>query len=372
VIVAVSGGSDSLALAAATGQWLGRGDAPAGAGALACIVDHGLRAGSAEDADAARQLCGQLGLGAVVRRAEGLASASGIAASRLQERARLARHRLLAEEAARFGARLILLGHTADDQAETVAMRLLHRTGLEGLAGMAAVAPSPLWRAFPDAVIARPLLDQRRAALRQGLTDAGLAWLDDPANASPAFERVRIRARLAQLDASGADVAALARLANHARQLREAFDRAALAGLTVAADKSTPTLSLPPGTGDLAARQLALACAAVGDAARVPDLAQTAALLPRLAAGAAVTLAGALVRPSGPRWLVSPAPKRRVAAETTGRPVTIPVSIPLLDRAACLAGLVPQRAKSSMPPEQPLDVGERELHEGGATVVALT
>lgn len=366
LVVAVSGGSDSLALAALVARWRTQDQAPEGTEVLACIVDHGLREGSDRDAAAAWHLCQSLGLPALVRRAVALTEGGG-PASRIQERARDARHRILAEDAERIGARLILLGHTADDQAETVAMRLVRRTGLEGLAGMAPAGPSPLWRDFPDAVVARPLVRLRRAALRDWLRVQGLAWLDDPANGNRAFERVRMRARLAALETAGADVETLALVAGQAWQLRACVDQAALAGLSEERTGSGPVLTMHPGTSRLAARQLVLACASLGDAARVPDLDQALALLPQLAAGKAVTLAGAVVRPGRSCWLIGAAPPRK----GTTRPVPRREAIGAIARARLLAGQVSPRHDPSVPAEQPFNVGEGQLHEGGAAVIAL-
>ena len=177
--VAVSGGRDSLALALLAHDW-----AQARAGRIVgLIVDHGLRAEAAREAEATRVLLARHGIAAEILRWRGAKPAHG-----LQEAARLARYRLLFEACRQVGMLHLLAAHHADDQAETVAMRAARGSGADGLAGMAALVEQR------HARLLRPLLPVPRARLTATLEALGVAWIDDPSNADPRFERVRVRA----------------------------------------------------------------------------------------------------------------------------------------------------------------------------------
>lgn len=209
-LVALSGGPDSLALAAAAAF-----EAPrAGWRAGAVVVDHGLQAGSGEQADAAASVARDLGLDPViVRRVDAAAAAGGPGP---EGAARAARYAALDAAAEETGAGLVLLGHTLDDQAETVLLGLARGSGAASLAGMAARTGR----------YARPLLGLRRATTRQACADAGLAAWSDPHNADHAYARVRVRERvLPVLEAElGPGVAeALARTAEQLREDEQAF-----------------------------------------------------------------------------------------------------------------------------------------------------
>lgn len=230
VLVALSGGADSLALAAATAF-----EAPrAGLRAGAVIVDHGLQDGSADVAAAAAATARELGLDPVlVRRVQvpstssGNGGGSGSGAGSVRARgsastggpeasARDARYAALDAAARETDAAMVLLGHTLDDQAETVLLGLARGSGTASLAGMPARAGR----------YARPLLGIRRATTRQACVDAGLTPWDDPHNLDPAYARVRVRERvLPVLEAElGPGVAeALVRTAEQLREDDEAF-----------------------------------------------------------------------------------------------------------------------------------------------------
>jgi tRNA(Ile)-lysidine synthase len=207
VLVALSGGADSLALAAATAF-----EAPrAGLRAGAVVVDHGLQDASAAVAGSAADAARALGLDPVLVRRVEVTGEGGPEAS-----ARSARYAALDAAAAETGAALVLLGHTVDDQAETVLLGLARGSGAASLAGM----PPQSGR------YARPLLGIRRATARQACLDAGLEPWDDPHNADPAYTRVRVRDRvLPVLEAElGPGVAeALARTAEQLREDEQAF-----------------------------------------------------------------------------------------------------------------------------------------------------
>ena len=204
MLAALSGGPDSLALAAALAF-----EAPGRAGAV--VVDHQLQDGSDAVAERARQQAESLGLGHVRVVRVTVAGEGGPEAA-----ARTARYAALASVAAELGAVAVLLGHTLDDQAETVLLGLARGSGGGSLQGMAPV--SGIYR--------RPLLGIRRARTVQACADEGLEAWADPHNDDPAYTRVRVRRDvLPVLEAElGPGVAeALARTAEQLREDEEAF-----------------------------------------------------------------------------------------------------------------------------------------------------
>jgi len=207
VLVALSGGADSSALAAATAF-----EAPrAGIRAGAVVVDHGLQQGSDAVAARAAAQARELGLDPVIVARVEVGDDGGPEAA-----ARDARYRALDAAAADHGAAAVLLAHTLDDQAETVLLGLARGSGAASLQGMAPVTGR----------YRRPLLGIRRTATRQACLDQGIEPWDDPHNLDPAFARVRVRERvLPVLEAElGPGVAeALARTAEQAREDAEAF-----------------------------------------------------------------------------------------------------------------------------------------------------
>jgi len=206
--VALSGGGDSTALA-----WLLREAEISGrlGGLLAITIDHGLRDGSAREAEQVAALCGRLGIAHASAAWDGPKPASG-----LQNAARLARYRLMREIAKRHAISVVATAHTLDDQIETVAMRSSRSSG-RGLSGM---AESTLYAR--DLWIVRPLLKVRRHDLRDVLERAGVGWIEDPSNLDRRFERVRVRSELAA-DFDESAVAAIDKRAalrrRHARDL---------------------------------------------------------------------------------------------------------------------------------------------------------
>ncbi|KNY07982.1 tRNA lysidine(34) synthetase TilS [Microbacterium sp. GCS4] len=211
VVVALSGGADSLAVAAATAF-----EAPKiGLRVETLTVDHGLQEGSDAVAQRAAQIAAGLGLNARVATVEVGRGADGPEAA-----ARAARYDALRRAA--DGAAAVLLGHTLDDQAETVLLGLARGAGATSLQGM---APS---REDDDGLRwVRPLLGVRRATTRAFCAASDLAVWDDPHNLDDRFARVRVRERvLPVLEAEmGPGVAeALARTAEQLREDAEAFD----------------------------------------------------------------------------------------------------------------------------------------------------
>lgn len=210
VLVACSGGPDSLALAAAAAWVCARAQVHAGA----VIVDHGLQEGSAEIAQRAAGQCRVLGLEPVVVRRVEVGGDGGP-----EMAARIARYTALDDAALELGAVAILLGHTLDDQAETVLLGLARGSGARSLSGMAE----------RDGPLRRPLLGLPRATVHAAAAelgaDIGEPWLD-PHNADPRYARVRARAMLDALtEALGPGIVPnLARTASLLRDDAEVID----------------------------------------------------------------------------------------------------------------------------------------------------
>jgi tRNA(Ile)-lysidine synthase len=238
VLVACSGGADSVALAAALAFEALHAGVPVGG----VTVDHGLQAGSAARAHRTAALLHDLGLDPVLVRAVQVGDDGGPEAA-----ARSARYAALAEAAREHGAR-IALGHTLDDQAETVLLGLGRGSGPRSVAGMVEQ------RRDGDGVEWwRPLLAVRRATAREACADQALPVWDDPWNADPAFTRVRLRTEALPLleDVLGGGVApALARTADLLREDLDALDALAAGELArlagEAADGSLPARPLEP------------------------------------------------------------------------------------------------------------------------------
>lgn len=187
VAVAVSGGSDSMALLRMVTAWRGQENGPRDVVAL--TVDHGLRSESADEAAQVGLWCKLLEVPHQILQWRGDKPTSGI-----QAKARTMRYDLMTEWCREARVPVLLTGHTADDQAETVLMRQ-KRTSTDR--SIAAIWPENEWRGIK---LLRPLLALRREQLRDYLKGFAQGWLDDPSNANCDFERVRIRNALAQHD----------------------------------------------------------------------------------------------------------------------------------------------------------------------------
>lgn len=211
LVLAVSGGPDSVALMWLAARW--RRQLKRGPALLAVTVDHGLRPESAREASSVKRLAGALGMPHRTLRWTGDKPASGLPAA-----ARAARYQLLTKAARVAGARHILTAHTRDDQAETVLMRMARGSGLTGLAAMARQSDRD------GVVLARPLLDVPKARLVATLQKAKIDFVLDPTNADPDFTRPRWRALAPALAAEGLHARALARLAGRLRRADQALD----------------------------------------------------------------------------------------------------------------------------------------------------
>ena len=193
VLAATSGGADSLALAAAVSFVAPRLDWRAGL----LTVDHQLQQGSSAQAEAVVRWASSVGLSPAEVLTVEVDGAGGPEAA-----ARSARYTALAAAGHRLGARLILLGHTEDDQAETVLLALARGSGPRGLSGM------PLLRTMDGVEFGRPLLGLSRQTLRAACAAENLVPWEDPHNADPSFARARVRYDLMPLflEALGQDV----------------------------------------------------------------------------------------------------------------------------------------------------------------------
>ncbi|MDO5731479.1 tRNA lysidine(34) synthetase TilS, partial [Corynebacterium sphenisci] len=234
VVVGLSGGPDSLALTAACIAEARRRDrarpapeapGPPGAAAAvhAVVVDHRLQPGSAGIAAAAAATARRLGGTAEIRAVEVIDDGAGPEAA-----ARAARYAALGAAAARLG-RPLLLGHTLDDQAETVLLALARGSGTRALAGMAPRRTGP-----GGVALLRPLLGLRRERTRAACAELGLAPWRDPHNDDPRFTRVRVRRRLLpalERELGPAAAANLARTAELARADADCLDDLAAAEL---------------------------------------------------------------------------------------------------------------------------------------------
>jgi tRNA(Ile)-lysidine synthase len=265
VLVACSGGADSLALAAAAAFEGPRLGLRVGG----VTVDHGLQDGSPDRAAAVAAAIADLGLDPVEVVTVEVTGSGGPEAA-----ARTARYSALDAVAERLGAATMLLGHTLDDQAETVLLGLARGSGTRSLAGMAArtAGPArPVARAGPagGGRYRRPLLSIQRAVTRAACADLGLPVWDDPHNADPSFARARVRADLLPVleEVLGPGVAAaLARTADLARDDADALDLWAATeyGSIVDADSSLDAAALAALPAAVRRRVLRLAALSAG------------------------------------------------------------------------------------------------------------
>ena len=212
MLLAVSGGPDSMALLHLAASW--RAQAGGGHPLHVATVDHGLRPEAAAEAAMVAAASAVYGLPHATLVWEGDKPATG-----LQARAREARYRLLGAHARALGAPFVLTAHHADDQTETVLMRLGRGSGVAGLAAMRRVTP------LVDGVaLVRPLLGLTKLELEAVCREAGLATAADPSNRDPAFLRVRLRAQAAAAAGLGLDRPALLRLARRMARADEALE----------------------------------------------------------------------------------------------------------------------------------------------------
>jgi len=277
----------------------------------AATVDHDLRPGSRAEAEAVALWANALNIPHSI-----LTWTGDRPKARLQELARAARYRLLEELAREIGAEVVLTGHHADDQAETILFRLLRGSGVAGLAAMAQVSPRGAFR------LVRPLLDLTKTDLVAFCESLGQPFFNDPSNRDPRFARTDLKRVLALLEAEGLGRAELLRLGRRATRAQEALRacvgelRASLSPLEEAGRFECAAEPLRKVPLELLLRLLETEITRIGDAAPRLDRLESlvAGVSAALAQGSvfAGTLAGAMVRVTrAGRLVVVKAPPRR-------------------------------------------------------------
>ena len=210
--VAVSGGGDSMALLHLLTGWRAQG----GPELAAVTVDHRLRPEAAAEAALVARVCAGLAVPHTV-----LVWAGWDGRGNLPDHARRARYRLMADWARARGLGQVALGHTMDDQAETVLMRLARGSGVDGLSAMSAS------RRVQGVCFRRPLLSARRQALRDYLRAIDVPWAEDPTNDNPDYDRVVARRALATLGPVGITTEGLVATAHRLTLARDVLAHAA-------------------------------------------------------------------------------------------------------------------------------------------------
>ena len=219
IVLAVSGGSDSMALMHLVAAWRDHRRQIRSTTEVprfsVVTIDHGLRTASADECRAVASAAASLAMGHTTLVWQGLKPEHGIQAA-----ARAARYDLLNQHLHANGRAAVAVAHTADDQAETLLMRLARGSGIDGLGAMRSITQLGGGHA-----LLRPLLGIRKAALSAYLEQSGLTWSEDPSNGSTTFERVRVRNTLAAMDKSGfaLDIPSLARSASRAARASDAL-----------------------------------------------------------------------------------------------------------------------------------------------------
>lgn len=297
IVLAVSGGADSMALMLLATRWLAGADAPT---VVVATVDHGLRDGSAEEARWVGGEARALGLPHHILRWEGPKPRTG-----LQDAAREARYGLLEGLAGRLDLPRpvgIAVAHHLDDQAETLLMRLARGSGIDGLAAMQRRRPLGL----SGFEIVRPLLDFPKSRLVATLQANGVGWREDPSNADRSFERIRVRQALTAAAALGLSADAVAASARRLGRAKAALDQMTDRLLADAIDvhggayATIDAAAFDDAPAELRLRLLQRVVARFGGDAGAPRLIRLETLAERLAAAGemSATLGGCHLR----RW----------------------------------------------------------------------
>ena len=295
--IALSGGPDSVALlllaAAARPDQI-----------EAASVDHALRPDSATEAKFAADLCEKIGVPHVILKAQW----DELPKSAIQQRARAQRYRLLGGWLRDRGLGALAAAHHADDQAETLLMRLTRGSGVRGLSAMRAITTIPGSR---DRLI-RPLLGWRRSELEAICAAAEIEPIADPSNADPQFERVRMRKAITETE--WLDPSALARSAANLAAADAALEWASAQEWSRSVQASASQISFQPGNTPLEIRRriAARAIALLGREGNGASLrgAELDRLIAVLRSGRTATLRGVRCK-GGDVWHFVPAPARR-------------------------------------------------------------
>ncbi|MBS7696628.1 MULTISPECIES: tRNA lysidine(34) synthetase TilS [unclassified Chelatococcus] len=317
IVLAVSGGPDSLALLLLAWRWRSLVAAPP---MIVASVDHALRPGSADEVAVVAAQSARFGLDHRSLRWEGPKPVTGI-----HEAARAERYRLLERAVRDAGATHLATAHHADDQAETVLLRLARGSGIGGLGAMRFASPLS-----PGVTLARPLLGLPKARLVTLVKAVGLSAIDDPSNRDPRFARAILRGQAAARETLGLTSSRLVSLARRAARADDAIERATDdaarrceltdAGAAMAEVRLSPAFFLEPEEVQLRLLRRGIARMA-GSLADGPHLrlerleALTEALSAARARGEALkrTLGGAVIRlsRSGHIHMSGEGPRRR-------------------------------------------------------------
>ncbi|MGJ8544511.1 MAG: tRNA lysidine(34) synthetase TilS [Sulfitobacter sp.] len=207
--VAISGGGDSTALLLLSAKFC----AAHSTELFAVTVNHNLRPEAAQEAAQVAQLCRDLGVPHEVLQWHDTQPSGN-----LQGKAREGRYQLMADWALSCGITQVALGHTADDQAETVLLNIARRSGADGLSGM---RPRRLSRGV---TWLRPLLPVQRETLRAYLRGEGIGWAEDPSNEDMSYDRIKARKAMAALAGLGIDANVLSEVAGNMAEVRKALN----------------------------------------------------------------------------------------------------------------------------------------------------
>lgn len=308
IAVGVSGGADSMALAALLSDWVEQKSGRM----TALIVDHGLRFESAEEAhDVSKQLR-SLGINVVV-----LPWVSGKVSSGVQEKARIARYNLMEDWCRRAGVLHLAIAHHADDQAETVLMRMQKGSGSDGLSGI------PMSRELSHCRIMRPLLSVRKSALLSFLIERGIGWIEDPSNKDPKYARTTVREGIKSADL---DVDGIVQSAARYTRVRESAEINAAAWLARYAELRICgyiTLdhdALFKAPEDIRLRVLSRVATVIGGKTYAPPITSVERLHEKLQRSKATTLSGSFFQTKGDRIFIY--------RETRNLPEAQPVTSP--------------------------------------------
>lgn len=302
--LAVSGGPDSLALLVLAAQWAANDPSRS---LTVFTVDHGLRPEAAGEAEMVCAEAGKLGLACHVLTWLGEKPETG-----LQAAARSARYRLIGEAMRKDGIEVLVTAHHADDQAETVLMRMAHGSGLSGLGAMGSISE------IEGIPVCRPLLGVTGDVLARVTREAGLTPANDPSNADLGYERVRWRQALPAFAGLGLDAGRLAEFASRARRADAALSRVAATAfdeLTKTDGFGAITLARPAFDAldaEIGLRVLAEGLRRAGGARRPYSLRPVEDLHDALRNGTATTrsLSGVLIRAGAQRVILTREPGR--------------------------------------------------------------
>ena len=206
--VAVSGGGDSLALLCLSVDWALRNNRTL----KAATIDHNLRSESTSECEYVKKISTRLSIEHTTLTWLGRPSGN------IQNLARDARHKLLTNWATDKNLSVVLLGHTLEDNAETIIIRLIRGSGVDGLAGMSQYIN------INNLGIFRPLLQVKRDELRHYLTEKNITWIDDPSNFDERFQRVKVRKIMPQLAHLGLTPNKLNDFAEHMARAKAALN----------------------------------------------------------------------------------------------------------------------------------------------------